>query len=718
MKLLLDSPIELWDEAAPLGNGLMGGLLYGGGSRLRLALDRGDLWDERAAARVRRKDFTWAEWVRLKSEGKWDEIAERFDDPYLEVTPTKIPAGGLELTLDPAARAARFFLNTDTGLGGVELAAGRGTVECFFSAAEPLAVLRFPGGVLRDWRFQPPPVLREKLGYAAPETGETGELRWVSQLTPEGLRYAVAGLAAEAAGEVVLFLTIASSVTDGADPLAAATDRLRLARERGFAALLAPHLEWWRAFQSVSSVALPDPAAQRQYELVRYFLGAGSRTGAPPLPLQGVWTAPDDLPPWKGDYHHDLNTQMTYLSYLASGHFEAGRVFFDFMWERLPVFRAFARDFYGTPGAMFPAVMSAAGTALCGWPMYSLMPQANASWVGWMFYRHWLYTRDAAFLRERAWPFCRELGECLAALLKPDADGCLKMEMSSSSEINDNTPGSYLPPNTNYDRDGLEALFDALGAMAAELGLDAEAERWRGLAARLDARWVDPETRELLLAAGMPLKESHRHHAHLMSIHPYGQISVEGSEAERAVVQASLAALERLGVEAWVGFSHAWAACLHARAGDGEAACRQLGVFCDAFVSRNGFHLNFNQRGIPGQKFHGRPFTLEANFIAMEAVHEMLLQSWGGVLRIFPALPKAWADVAFRDLRAEGGWRVTAERRGGRLTRLEIAAAAGGVLRLRAPTPQIAVNGRRLTPGPDGTIAIPTSRGDVIKFDL
>ena len=50
-------------------------------------------------------------------------------------------------------------------------------------------------------------------------------------------------------------------------------------------------------------------------------------------------------------------------------------------------------------------------------------------------------------------------------MLKPDADGCLKMEMSSSAEINDNTPASYLPPNTNYDRDSLEALFGALAAL-------------------------------------------------------------------------------------------------------------------------------------------------------------------------------------------------------------------------------------------------------------
>ena len=47
MRLTLEAPIEKWDEAIPLGNGLLGGLLWGKGNELRLSLDRGDLWDPR-----------------------------------------------------------------------------------------------------------------------------------------------------------------------------------------------------------------------------------------------------------------------------------------------------------------------------------------------------------------------------------------------------------------------------------------------------------------------------------------------------------------------------------------------------------------------------------------------------------------------------------------------------------------------------------------------
>src|ERR1700709_2221243 len=47
--LVLKAPVSTWDEAIPLGNGLMGGLFWGENNTIRLSLDRGDLWDERTS---------------------------------------------------------------------------------------------------------------------------------------------------------------------------------------------------------------------------------------------------------------------------------------------------------------------------------------------------------------------------------------------------------------------------------------------------------------------------------------------------------------------------------------------------------------------------------------------------------------------------------------------------------------------------------------------
>ena len=56
------------DEAIPLGNGLLGGLLWGSESTIRLSLDRGDLWDTRVPEEFNRQDFTWKTMQRLVAE--------------------------------------------------------------------------------------------------------------------------------------------------------------------------------------------------------------------------------------------------------------------------------------------------------------------------------------------------------------------------------------------------------------------------------------------------------------------------------------------------------------------------------------------------------------------------------------------------------------------------------------------------------------------------
>ena len=49
------------------------------------------------------------------------------------------------------------------------------------------------------------------------------------------------------------------------------------------------------------------------------------------MPLQGVWTADDGkLPPWKGDYHNDLNTQLSYTHFYKANHLEEGESFLEF----------------------------------------------------------------------------------------------------------------------------------------------------------------------------------------------------------------------------------------------------------------------------------------------------------------------------------------------------------------------------------------------------
>jgi len=91
--------------------------------------------------------------------------------------------------------------------------------------------------------------------------------------------------------------------------------------------------------------------------------------------------------------------------------------------------------------------------------------------------------------------------------------------------------------------------------------------------------------------------------------------------------------------------------------------------------------LTLNRRGASAFNDFGH-YTEQ--FGAAHAICELLLQSVNDILRLFPAWPKD-RDAKFQNLKAQGGFLVSAEMIGGRITRIEITSTVGGLLKLAAP---------------------------------
>ncbi len=89
-----------WDEAIPLGNGMLGSLVWKKGDGLRLSLDRADLWDLRPMENLMGKEFSY-EWVYEQWKNKtYHLVQQRFDHPYdNDPAPSKIPAAALEFNI-------------------------------------------------------------------------------------------------------------------------------------------------------------------------------------------------------------------------------------------------------------------------------------------------------------------------------------------------------------------------------------------------------------------------------------------------------------------------------------------------------------------------------------------------------------------------------------------------------------------------------------------
>jgi len=294
------------------------------------------------------------------------------------------------------------------------------------------------------------------------------------------------------------------------------------------------------------------------------------------------------------------------------------------------------------------------------------------------------------------------------------------LPLSSSPEINDDRLEAWFPSITNYDLALIRWTLEKTAEVAKELHKDREAEHWRNVLSEMPELAIDSKSSKLLVAEDYPLPFSHRHFSHLMAIHPLGSIRWENGPRDRAIIKASLADLDDKGTKAWCGYSFSWLASLAARARDGEKAEKALEVFSTAFCLRNGFHCNGDQSGKGYSDFRYRPFTLEGNFAAAAGLQEMLLQSYSGTVRVFPAIPADWRDVSFKTLRAEGAFLISAERKAGLTQSVEILAEKGGTLRLENPfhAATYAVSGveARNIKADQGNLVVETSRNQRIVF--
>ena len=86
-----------WDEAIPLGNGMLGNLVWQNGENLRFSLDRADLWDLRPMENIGKEEWKY-KWVNKQwKNNTYSKVQEMFDAPYdRNPAPSKIPAGAVE----------------------------------------------------------------------------------------------------------------------------------------------------------------------------------------------------------------------------------------------------------------------------------------------------------------------------------------------------------------------------------------------------------------------------------------------------------------------------------------------------------------------------------------------------------------------------------------------------------------------------------------------
>jgi alpha-L-fucosidase 2 len=695
---------QTWDEAIPLGNGELGVLVWQKNGKLRFSLDRSDLWDLRPIESFNEPSFSYRWVYEQVLKGDYSPVQQLFDVPYNQLPgPSKIPGAALEFDITGLGTVKNVQLKVEKAVCIVQWDSGA-ILKTFVQADSPAGWFFFenvpegfsPNLIAPEYQKKEKSQQEnsltgqdlQRLGYTQGEVIKGENKAVYRQQGWDGFVYEVA-VAWEKSGKSGIQGRWAISSTFSEDKTGSKAEQIVDEGLRmGFQKSLESHKKWWHDFWSKSAVSLPDTILENQWYMEQYKFGSAARPNAPPISLQAVWTADHGkLPPWKGDFHHDLNTQLSYWPAYSGNHLDLEEGFLNWLWENRETFKRYTRSYFGTDGLNVPGVTTLTGEPMGGWIQYSFGPTVSA-WLGQHFYLHWIYSKDLVFLQEKAYPWIKDVAIYLDEISIENENGQRKLPISSSPEINDNRIDAWFRETTNFDLALIRFTFDKAAEMAAELGKQDEAEKWAQILDDWPHLALAGENNGLAFAPDYPYEVSHRHFSHLLGWHPLGIIDWSDGEKEQNIIEATLIDLEKFGSDWWVGYSFSWLGNLYARAFMGDKAADILRVFAENFCLPNSFHVNGEQHNRGYSRFKYRPFTLEGNFAFASGIQEMLLQSHSGVVRVFPAVPANWEDVCFYGLRAVGAFVIDAEKKSGKIVRIKIHAERGGIIQLENPFEQ------------------------------
>jgi len=740
-------PADEWVQALPIGNGRLGAMVFGGIALERLQLNEDTMWCGgpyvptnplalEALPKVRDLIFNerYAEAEALAAEALMARPLRQM--PYQPVAELLLSFPDLDWTT-----AYRRELDLDSAIAQTvfDCEGVRHTREVFASAVDQVIVVRLaaskPGAINLDLMLTTPQPADTSIerddtlilrGHNQASSGIDGALAFETQvrvISTGGERSVHDGrLSLRRADEAILLIGVATNYRNyedtGGNPSALVSESITRSAAKPYARLREDHVaEYRNMFRRVAldlphnaeAAALPtdervrnlasqsDPGLARLYfQYGRYLLISSSRPGCQPANLQGIWN--DRVtPPWGSKYTININTEMNYWPAEPTNLAECVLPLVAMVRDLARSGERIARAHYGARGWVthHNTDLWRAAAPIDG--PQGLWPTGGA-WLCTHLWNHYDYGRDAAYLAE-IYPLMKGAAQFfLDTLVEHPRRGWMVTNPSMSPE-NKHLHKSVLCAGPSMDNQILRDLFSQCIEAAEILGRDAE---FRKQLARMRER-LPPhqigkggQLQEWLDDWDMEAPEiHHRHVSHLYAVYPSSQINLRDTPE---LVAAGRKSLEIRGDEA-TGWGIGWRLNLWARLGDGEHAYRILNLLLQP------------QRTYPNLFDAHPPFQIDGNFGGTAGIAEMLMQSWGGEIRLLPALPAAWPDGSISGLRARGAAELALRWRNGRLLEVSMHSKTGGQYLLRYGPKQLKVHlgkgkSARVEVHPDGGLAI------------
>jgi alpha-L-fucosidase 2 len=384
---------------------------------------------------------------------------------------------------------------------------------------------------------------------------------------------------------------------------------------------------------------------EQVFQIGRYLMMSCNRAGRRPANLQGIWSERSD-PEWDSDWHFDTNIEMNHWLVNSTNLDECNVALFKQMERFVESGKMNAKNVAGCDGILFYGLGGGDGMI---WSSEGGFWTGAAAWMAQHYWTHYEFTLDRDFLAAQAYPFIKQVGLFYRDWLVKNQDGKYVTGLSFSPE---NTPSNGFVNNVHCTMD--TAMVREVMRHLIEAGRILDIDR------ELRPVWQDLHDNVLpyqVTDSGVlkewpaPLEErpNHRHFSHLYPLFPGDEFTPEATPELCSAAREALLLREN-GRRAWIYLSYSYAACFHARLGEGDQALENLRDLAQQSTLSNlltWFYPTDYQL-----------FQVDAGLAASAAIAEMLLQSHQGCIRLLPALPAQWQAGHFKGLKARGAFVV------------------------------------------------------------
>ena len=482
--------------------------------------------------------------------------------------------------------------------------------------------------------------------------------------------------------EAVIYIAIVSN-KDARNPKAEVTRRLRAAKKTGFEKIAASHRNWWHDYWKRGYICINDELVEKWWYTSLYLVGCITEPGCQSPGLQGVWIK-ENVPPWYGDYHSNINLESVYWGLLTANRVDHMEPFIRFLTSIADQCRKDTRRYFGMRGIRFPHQGAIDGYELTGgrWALTLGVAVGGSSWLTQLLWQVYERTGDRKYLKEITYPLLKDVVLFYEDYLTWDKEKSRwVLEPSVHFEV-------YCPTMKGWGRNSLHELcfvhgaFQRAIAASAELDIDRnDRNRWQDILAKLSDLPTDPDGKEWISFEGRDSRKDGRFEFALPPVFSAELVSIwHGPKRWLRLAKNTLASPLNKGGRVGNPWCGGYGVRELVRMGKTEqafAAARWTPQQCAGSTMPPGINGLVHGWAAPYlQADHGPGMC--------SALSDMLLLGLGGVIRVFPCFPRK-VPAAFHSLRAPGAFLVSAEKRAKAVDYVIVQSLTGRRLRLANP---------------------------------